>query len=71
MAVSVTWSRLSGAPGGQSEIVPTADFDEILSQMHPRSSWFNCRRCAHARFVAGTHAGSTCIVRLRISFNCN
>ena len=71
MAGFVTWSRLSGAPGGQSKIVPTADFEEILPQMHPRSRWFSYKHCAHARFVHSTHVGSTCTVRLQFSFNCN
>ena len=39
MAGSVTWSRLSGAPGGQSKIVVEADFGDILPQMHLRSRW--------------------------------
>ena len=71
MAGSVTWLRLSGARGGQSKIVPTVDFEDILPQMHPRSRWFSCKHCAHARFVDGTHVGSTCTVMLQFSFNCN
>ena len=71
MAGSVTWSHLLGAAGGQSKIVARPDFGEILLQMHPRNHWFNCEHSAHARFVGGTHAGSTCTVRLRISFHCN
>ena len=71
MAGFVTRSHLSGTTGRQFKIVARPDFGEILPQMHPRNHWFSSKHCAHARFVGGTHAGSTCTVRLRISFNCN
>ena len=71
MAPSVTWSRLSSAPGGQSKIVVQADFGDILPQMHPRSHWFNCKHCAHARFVESSHVGTICTDKLKFSFNSN
>ena len=71
MAPYVTWPCLSGALGGQFRIVVQADFGVILPQIHPRSRWFSCKHCAHARFVDGSHLGTICTIRLKFSFNCN
>ena len=71
MAGSVTWLRLSDAPGGHYKIVAEVDFGDILPQMHPQSRWFSYKHCAHARFVDNSHVGTTCTGRLQFSFNCN
>ena len=71
MAGYVTFSRLSGAPGGHSRIVPEPDFGDFLPQMHLRSGCFSSEHCAHAKLVDDSHVGSTCTVRLQFCFNCN